>query len=441
MMQYTMKKHIKFGLWASSMTKVFQNTKIEIPSPIDINLELPKQVAMKAKMPLSVRVLQFVHNFYSFFNVGREYECIGTVIDAQMFKLPLPPRNLHGAKSEKDQENEDSNNWMVQHITEETDKPIKWEYANTDEPDMKSAESVSISCGIPNYVLIPDADNIILGWWDSKSNEWKTSHFKDIAFDSKQRILSFVTCHLSPICIVQPRGAYSEYLDWKLSPSGFTERCKISLVTKYNKLKIDIEVIGGQCKLLQPKIAELAHISDKLFKPHQLIRMLRASGINLCAKNDQNVSEKYLKKDESIESMVHLEISSIAALFQLSMSKWNKIVNDDSVFIFRLRKPLTPNEEADLRQNKAADGNDDNDDHELWQSVMINHEKCTLIDCNEKSKQVNLTTPTRELSHKTLLRCLRGQCTEENIRDLQNTSFRFTETLRRMLNLLNLFRV
>jgi len=303
-------------------------------------------------------------------------------------------------------------------------------------------ESVTISCVIPSYILIPDTKNINLGWWDSKKNEWKTSHFKDVTFDLNQRILSFVTCHLSPICLVQPRGAYSEYLDWKLSPSGFTERCKISLVTKYNKLKIDIEVIGGQCKLLQPNISELSHIYDKLLKPHQLIRMLKASGINLCVKNDQNVSETCLKKNDGIESVVHLEISSIAALFQLSMSKWNRTVDDENIFIFRLRKPLTPNEEADLRQNKGSEANGDDDiDIEMWQTVMINHEKCTFIDCNEKSKELSLHTPNREMSHKTLLRCLKGHCTEENVRDLQNTSFRFTETLRRMLNLLNLFRV
>merc|ERR1712048_744305 len=94
-----------------------------------------------------------------------------------------------------------------------------------------------------------------------------------------------------------------------------TERCKISLIAKCNKLNIDIEVLGGQCKLLAPNIPELAHVYGKLMKPHRLIRMLKASGINLCAKNDRNVSETYLSKDESIESMVHLEISSILRCF------------------------------------------------------------------------------------------------------------------------------
>ena len=72
---------------------------------------------------------------------------------------------------------------------------------------------------------------------------------------------------------------------------------------------------------------------------------------------------------------------------------------------------------------------------------MINQEKCTFIDCHETSKEINLETPLRELSHKTLLRCLTSYCTEDNHRDLQNTSFKFKETIRRMLNLLNLFRV
>ena len=49
--------------------------------------------------------------------------------------------------------------------------------------------------------------------------------------------------------------------------------------------------------------------------------------------------------------MTHLEISTIAALFEISMSKWNKICDDDNVIIFRLRKPLTENEKLDNNIN------------------------------------------------------------------------------------------
>ena len=72
---------------------------------------------------------------------------------------------------------------------------------------------------------------------------------------------------------------------------------------------------------------------------------------------------------------------------------------------------------------------------------MMNEEKVTFIDCRETSKEINLETPLTELSHKTLSRCLTPYCTEDNIRDLENASFKFKETIRRMLNLLNLFRV
>ena len=55
--------------------------------------------------------------------------------------------------------------------------------------------------------------------------------------------------HLAPICIISTKGIFYEYLDWKLIPSGI-ERCKIILNTKCNKLNIEIEIIGSQCKLL-----------------------------------------------------------------------------------------------------------------------------------------------------------------------------------------------
>ena len=91
------------------------------------------------------------------------------------------------------------------------------------------------------------------------------------------------------------------------------------------------------------------------------------------------------------------------------------------------------------QNSKTETGNSESlTEIDSWQTVMINHEKCTFIDCSEKSKEINLNTP------KTLLRCVSSYCTvsEDNIRDLeQNTSFRFKETVKRMLNLLNLFRV
>eukprot|EP01084_Bolivina_argentea_P307112 530774_1 len=443
--KHCMQKNIKFGLWASSMSNAFKNSKIEYVAPISIKLELPKQIAMKAKMPLSCRVAQYAHNFYIYGNKGRVYECIGPVINVELLRLPPPPENIYGAKTSNESS---SSGWMVQNTTEQKKVPNKWKYANVDKPDPKSAESMSISCKIPPYIVISDPNNVRLGWWNDTQKEWRTDDFKDIAYDSEQRIVSFITCHLSPICLVQERGMYYEYLDWKLTPSG-VERCKISLITKC-KMKIDIEIIGGQCKLLKPNIPELQHVfGKKLLRPHQLIRYLKTSGINLCYNNDGNTSRDLLNKNDNIELLTHLEISSIAALFQISMSKWNKTVANEDIMIFRLRKPLTPNEEADLLQNRiasdGADGSGDGDnmasDTDSWQTVMIDDEKCTFIDCNENSKEICLNTPLRELSHKTLLRCLSSSCTEDNLRDLQNTSFRFKETIKRMLNLLNVFRV
>lgn len=475
-MQSCMQTHIKFGLWASSMSNAFKDSKIEYEPPISIRLELPKQIAMKAKMALSCRVTQIVHHSYAYCNHSAQYECVGPLIDVQLFKLPPLPRNLYSVKHSG---TEKSGEWMVQHMSQVGDTPSVWEYANVEEPDKMSGESLSVSCKIPSYVVIGDADNIKLGWWNRRSNEWKVDHFKDICYDAKQRILSFTTCHLSPICLVQPKAVHHEYADWRLTPSG-VERCKISLLTK-SKLNVEIEIVGGQCRLLQPEIDELAEIRGKLLKPHQLIRLLKSCGIDLCYKTHKTMSSNLLQKHTEIESFANLEISNVAALFAICMSKWNRLAPDnENIIVFRIRKPLTPNEEADLVQNrmsrttsvagkdkenedgaggdntneagnqsKSKQDEDDveeeddvnNGDIDMWQTVMVNAEKCTFIDCNEKSKQINLETPSRELSHKTLLRCLAGYCTEDNIRDLENTSFRFKETIRRMLNLLNLFRV
>lgn len=434
------KKNIKLGLWASSMSNAFKNSKIEFKRPIFIKLELPKQIAMKAKCPLSCRVIQYSLNFFIYLNQSTKYQAISPIIDMQLFKLPEPPRSKYCSKNNS---NQSQGQWLVQN--KENNECDIWEY--------DSSECISISCKIPNYVYIPDKDNINLGWFDYKINEWRSDDFKDISFDSENRILTFMTYHLSPTAIISTKGTYYEYLDWKLIPSG-VERCRIALHTKCNDaLKIiDIEVIGSQCKLLpndDREIPELKHIYNKLLQPHQLIYLLKISGINLCYKNDKNhklyKSENILDKNDEIESLTHLEISTIAALFEVSMSKWNRMVNNDNMIIFRVRKPLTENETNDLKEEqKEKEQINETEDiivNDGWHTIMINEEKVTFIDCRETSQEINLETPLTELSHKTLLRCLTPYCTEDNIRDLENASFKFKETIRRMLNLLNLFRV
>ena len=424
-----MSRHFKFGLWASSMSNAFKNSKLAFPPPISVRVELPKQMAMRARQPLSCRIVQLVPCFE--IPAGGQFECISPVIDMELFRLPMAPQSVY---------DESSGSWMVQDVTEQTDTPTLWSHKRED-------GAVSVSFMVPQYVVIADPDRIQIGYWDSEAREWKVDGddvdpneavIGEVDYESAKRVLSVNTKRVTPLCLVHSMGTFYEFKEWKLTPSG-VQRCKIWLRTA-SEMAIEMEVVGGQCQLLQPELPALHHLLRKLLSPHQLIGALRDCGVNLCYKKDSKMSPRLLSKAEDIEDRAHREISSVAALFQIAMSQWNRAAqpNNEQLIIFRLRKPLTPNEEADLDPDALSK---DGDDDKMWQSVMINHEKCSFIDCTERSEIVNLETPIRELSHHSLLRCVASKCTEDNTRDLQNISFRFKETIRRMLNLLNLFRV
>ena len=447
-MRYGMARHLKWGLWASSMSNAFKNSKLSFPPPISVRIELPKQMAMRARQPLSCRTVQLVSCFEV--AAGGLFECISPVIDVELFRLPMAPRSVY---------DESSGCWMVQDVTEQAAAPTVWRHTKED-------GAVSVQFAVPRYVVVADPKRLQIGWWHSEERQWRVSPvdgaeadkngndeqnaddkvIEDVQYDAVRRMVSLRTRRLSPLCLVQPIGTYYEWTEWKLTPSG-VGRCKISLMTA-SKMAVEMEVVGGRCQLIQPELPALRHLIDRPLSPHRLVGALRDCGINLCYKKDLGMSPRLLSKEEEIEDRAHREISSVAALFQMGMSRWNReaLPNNEQLIVFRLRKPLTPNEEADLLQNAAA-GGDDGDgaapkhDIETWLTVMINHEKCSFIDCTERSEVANLDTPIRELSHHSLIRCVASKCTEDNTRDLQNTSFRFKETIRRLLNLLNLFRV
>ena len=146
------------------------------------------------------------------------------------------------------------------------DAPDMYAYADALEADEKTADFISMSVALPGYVVVEpkhgDADSIELGWWDHVACLWRVDGFKDVALESesatadesakansnaKARRVSFRTCHLAPMSVVQLKGLYCEYTDWRLSPSG-VERCRLSLHTKaaHSKL-VEIDIAGGHC--------------------------------------------------------------------------------------------------------------------------------------------------------------------------------------------------
>jgi len=428
-----MGRHFKLGLWASSMSNAFKNSAVWMGPPVSVRLELPKQMAMRARQPLSCRTLQSVARLQAV--SGGQFECISPVLEVELFRLPSAPRSVY---------DDSKGSWMAQDVSEQASTPTVWRHGDED-------GAVSVEFVVPRFVVVPDPKRPRIGWWHSEAAEWRVDAVDaedavigDVRFDAAKRTMSLTTRRLTALCLVQPIGSYYEFREWKLTPSG-VGRCKIGLQTACG-VAVELEVVGGRCQLIEPKLPALHHLVHKLLSPHRLVAALRDCGLNLCFEADsERMAAPLLPKEEEIEDRAHREISSVAALFEIAMSRWNRAAapNNEQLIVFRLRKPLTPNEEADLLQSADDDApkHDGDRDLETWRTVMINHEKCSFVDCTERSSAFSLHTPTRELSHHSLLRCLAALCTDDNTRDLQNASFRFRETIRRVLNLLHLFRV
>ncbi len=321
-----MARHFKLGLWASSMSNAFKNSKLWFPPPVSVRLELPKQMAMRARQPLACRSVQSVARLQVV--GGGQFECISPVIEVELFRLPSAPRSVY---------DDSRGSWMAQDVSEQAATPTVWRHGDED-------GAVSVEFVVPRFVVVPDPKRPRVGWWHSEAAEWRVDDhgddddddeeavIGDVRFDAAKRVLSLTTRRLTALSMVQPIGSYSEYSEWRLTPSG-VGRCKMRLQTAC-KVAVELEVVGGRCQLLEPKLPALHHLVHKLLSPHRLVSALRDCGVSLCGQ-----SARSLSKADEIEDRAHREVSSVAALFELRMSSWNRAAepNNEQLIVFRLR--------------------------------------------------------------------------------------------------------
>jgi len=140
----------------------------------------------------------------------------------------------------------------------------------------------------------------------------------------------FQTAHLKPVSLVLPRGIDFKYKKWMLTPSGAE---KSTLQLEGQRMVIVLEIINSDVILLAPKIDGFYGVS---MKPYELVAKLRSFGINISPEDEDIPIMRMCKKSEQLEEKAHAEISTIAACFQLTGSRWNRECGMYKI-IFQLR--------------------------------------------------------------------------------------------------------
>jgi len=389
------------------MANAFRNKRIEFED-LKWQIELPKTLAMKAQMPLGCKAYYTKHDYFSFIENNGRLVSYGGVYSITLLHLPPPISSI--------------GNWTVRQVTESTEQICVFDYAQGFEVDNASPETAKCTVIIPDTAFILPETEPVLGWWDDKGRKWWKTGFSDITWDRKSRQLVFQTAHLKPVSLVLPRGIDFKYKRWLLTPSGVE---KSTLKLEGERMVVELEIVGGDVILLDPKIDGFFGVS---MKPYELAAKLRMYGINISPEEEDIPIMRMCKKSEKLEEKAHAEISSIAACFQLTGSRWNRECGKHKI-IFQLRSSSSIEDPEEL----------ENTDDPRWMRCLVGVKKCSLIKAAESDSRLNLDPPDDDLSHVSLLRCIAPHQSNDVARDLKMASLKFQESVRRMLNLCRVF--
>ena len=291
--------YVSYGLWSSALANAFKNIKIDFPK-LKMSVELPKQVPMKAGMPLALNVIQLRYDLDM--KIAKKtdnmnqiiYEPIGPILLIYLYELPAPVSSLR--------------EWHIQEIGKSYEMPTIWEYAVDTKQDPANPETVTISYHIPNDIAVEtnmatsatektdetkteSKSEFQLGWWNHETNQWDPSDFKDVKSEfvdcpgkltnQCRRRITFTTSHIAtPLALIKPLKIDFEHKDWKLYPVS-VERCKLELIGQ--RYTFEFEIVDSDVQILQPKLPQISKLLNKLMRPNQLLRFLNECGINLCS--------------------------------------------------------------------------------------------------------------------------------------------------------------
>eukprot|EP00736_Rhodelphis_marinus_P006376 Rmarinus@m.27927 len=372
----------QFGLWIN-LEKRSRTKFIEYPD-VDIVLEIPKSLAMQS---VAIRAIHQLYNHESF-KFHNEHFPLGGVISVDLLALPPPPKQVK--------------EWTLREVTYLATDVQRLPYpippagvdlsineTNLNAPPMRVSFALA-----PRVILQRGDDDLKVGWWDHKSNDWSSAGVSDVKYDPAKRVISFLTCRLSTtFALLQARVMHYPYKSWFLRPIGENTHI-VSVVTDINET-VEIKVHNGKCTLLAPPHEELADLRSASLSPLRLLKRLQQCGMNLLP---EEADAKFLKglvmKSMELDDKAYLELAMIAPSYVLQNSKWNQGFGADRCLV--LAKECLDYADRSMRVDES------------WVSVMVDFEKVAILKAKETEAECNEDLVDGETTHLDSIRAVTG---------------------------------
>ncbi|XP_068672248.1 dynein axonemal intermediate chain 7-like [Montipora foliosa] len=348
----------------------------------------------------------------------RAFSVIGPVMFIELLELPPQPKLARG--------------WTMQQIVSLELKRLSYQAEGATATDSNSANStpappssasatqvqstnppVMVTCKLPEHVMYFEPPQ--LAYWDSAKNNWRLDAFTDSQYDEEKRCIQFKMSSFGPVATFQDLYLNMPFQSWELRPHS-TNSCLFTLIAAI--IELEIEIKDSMCALTQPgDTPELAHLSRKWMKPHQLIEAMRKAGVNVFPAVD---AEKYVSinsKEDWLEQNIYQEMALTASAFAYTWSKWNADCGKDKIIIQAVEQ---------LQDEQPLE--------EDWSLFNIGtHNSCKLRMKEEDSELSNDVAENTQL-HSDLYHMVLDGASEEAQQRVNDSHFLFIDCVYQLLN-------
>lgn len=286
--------------------------------------------------------------------------------------------------------------------------------------ELPQATALNIKFRVQPHILMRQPFSV--AWWDHKAKKWTSQGVSDVLFNDTTREVSCETVVFSPLAVVQSKSMDIPYRSWFLSPTALNE-AMLTIEMRTHTLRIELS--EHMARLMQPDLPELSEIFMKPLPPSSLAAALSRSGFTVfpCDADIEHV-DTLVPKEPCVEKQLHEDMSMLVQGFAFQGSVWNQAAGRNKCTVQLAEKP-----DYEISPMVETYGTLIH----MWENEAM---KIANLNCSETAPMYKESFGETHLRMEHLLRDnMPDQCAA-NIKD---SSVKFQECVRHMLDAVRLF--
>ncbi|XP_078584066.1 dynein axonemal intermediate chain 7 homolog isoform X2 [Branchiostoma floridae x Branchiostoma japonicum] len=256
--------------------------------------------------------------------------------------------------------------------------------------------------------------------WSREGKHWRLDGFTDIKFDEENKTLSFKTNTFGLLTVIQDSHLNMPFQSWEIRPRG-NNAALFTIIAAI--VELEIEIKDDKCCLSQPEdTPELDHLRKKWLAPKDLVKALKAAGVNIFPEPDSSKFVSMTKKDEEAEMLTYRCMAMTLPAFAFSWSKWNAEAGEDRIVM----------QAAEHLEDEPVNEDD-------WCCYVQSVRRAKKLKINEFSEEFSVDHAEGSELRSNMYHMLTDSASEKARERIQAASFRFLHCAEELIRATRLF--